>query len=104
MAGAQRRKGMKGKNKALHRAIKTRNYLKDHDQINSDLKEVEKFEKLEVDETKPGSGQHYCVCCARFFESAETMSVHKESKKHRRMLKRMLDKPYTHEEAYQAGK
>ena len=49
MAGAQRRKGMKGKNKVLHRFIKTKNYIKDHDQINEDLKEVEKFEKLEID-------------------------------------------------------
>ena len=37
MAGAQRRRGMKGKNKGLHRAIKTKHYLKDHDQINEDL-------------------------------------------------------------------
>jgi len=34
MGQSQRRKGMKGKNKALHRSIKTKHYLKDHDQIN----------------------------------------------------------------------
>ena len=43
MAGAQRRRGMKGKNKALHRAIKTKHYLKDHDQINKDLNEPQKY-------------------------------------------------------------
>jgi hypothetical protein len=26
------------------------------------------------------------------------------TKKHKRMLKKMLDKPYTHEEAFEAGK
>lgn len=73
MAGAQRRKGTKGKNKVHHRGIKTKHYGKDHDQINQDLHEAVKFEKMEIDETKPGSGQHYCVGCARFFESSETL-------------------------------
>jgi bud site selection protein 20 len=59
---------------------------------------------MEVDETKPGSGQHYCISCARFFESDETLKVHELTKKHKRMLKKMLDKPYTHEEAFEAGK
>jgi bud site selection protein 20 len=104
MAGAQRRKGTKGKNKALHRSIKTKHYSKDHDQIHDDLHQPTKFAKLEVDEEKPGSGQHYCVGCARFFESTETLKVHSATKKHKRMVKKMLTKPYTHAEAYEAGK
>jgi bud site selection protein 20 len=95
---------MKGANKAFHRSIKTKHYLRDHDQIHEDLKQPTKYEKLEVDETKPGSGQHYCVGCARFFESNETLQVHETTKKHKRMLKKMLEKPYTHEEAFEAGK
>lgn len=43
MGGSQRRKGMKGKNKTFHRSVKTRHYGKDHDQINQDLQEPEKF-------------------------------------------------------------
>ncbi len=43
MAGAQRRKGTKGKNKTFHRSVKTRRYGRDHDQINEDLKEPKKF-------------------------------------------------------------
>lgn len=96
MAGSQRRKGMKGKNKVFHRSFKTKHYGRDHDQINGDLNEPEKFEKMEIDESKPGSGQHYCISCARFFESAETMQVHQSTKKHKRMLKKMLEKPYSH--------
>ncbi len=30
--------------------------------------------------------------------------MHNATKKHKRMVKRMLEKPYTHEEAYEAGK
>ncbi len=90
MGGSQRRKGMKGKNKSFHRELKTKHYTKDHDQIHQDLKEENRFQKLEIDETKPGSGQHYCISCARFFESQATMEVHKATKKHKRMLKKML--------------
>jgi len=59
---------------------------------------------LEIDEDKPGAGQFYCVGCSRFFESNETLNVHKATKKHKRMVKRMLEDPYTHKEAYEAGK
>lgn len=69
MAGAQRRKGTKGKNKALHRSMKNKHYIRDHDQIYDDLQDPAKFTKLEVDETLPGSGQHYDIACARYFES-----------------------------------
>ena len=43
MAGAQRRKGTKGKNKGFHRSIKTRHYGRDHDQIHDDLKDPIQF-------------------------------------------------------------
>jgi bud site selection protein 20 len=96
MGGSQRRKGMKGKNKGVHRALKTKHYLRDHDQIHDDLKNPQKYGVMEIDEAKPGSGQHYCIGCARYFESVETLKVHEGTKKHKRMVKKMLDKPYTH--------
>ena len=46
MAGAQRRKNHKSKNKALHRAHKTKHYLRDHDQIHSDLQQPQMFENM----------------------------------------------------------
>lgn len=68
MGGVQKRHSRSSKNKTHHRAFnKTKNYIKDHDQIHEDLLHPEKFEKLEVDEERPGSGQHYCVACARYF-------------------------------------
>jgi len=45
MGGVQRRKSG-AKNKKLHRSLKPKNYIKDHDQIHEDLKNVEKFEQL----------------------------------------------------------
>jgi bud site selection protein 20 len=67
MGGSQRRKGMKGKNKGVHRALKTKHYLRDHDQIHDDLKNPQKYGAMEIDEAKPGSGQFYCIGCARYF-------------------------------------
>ena len=75
MGGIQRRKGSTAKNKNLHRGLKTKHYLRDHDQIHNDLQNPQEFEKLEINEEKPGSGQFYCLSCARYFESAETMEV-----------------------------
>lgn len=39
MGGVQRRKGNHAKNKTMHRGMKTRHYLRDHDQIHEDLKQ-----------------------------------------------------------------
>lgn len=74
MGGVQRRKSG-AKNKKMHRGLKTKHYGRDHDQIHEDLKNVEKYQDMEVDESKPGSGQFYCISCARFFESEATMDV-----------------------------
>lgn len=99
MGGVQRRKGNMAKNKAMHRKTKTKHYLRDHDQIHGDLKAPQNFEKLEVDETKPGAGQYYCISCARYFENEVAKDVHIKTKKHKRRLKEMEKDPYTHEEA-----
>ena len=39
MGGIQRRKKNMAKNKALHRKVKTKLYLRDHDLIHKDLQE-----------------------------------------------------------------
>lgn len=38
MGGVQKRHSNSSKNKAFHRGAKTKNYLRDHDQIHDDLK------------------------------------------------------------------
>jgi hypothetical protein len=45
MGGVQRRKSG-AKNKKLHRGLKTKNYIRDHDQIHEDIKNPEKYEKM----------------------------------------------------------
>jgi hypothetical protein len=49
MGGNYRRKSHKGKNKGFHRSIKPRHYLRDHDQIHEDLKQPDRYAKLEID-------------------------------------------------------
>ncbi len=47
MGSVQRRKGNHSKNKFHHRTFnKTKNYMKDHDQIHDDLLNPNKYEKL----------------------------------------------------------
>lgn len=43
MGRVQRRKGNTAKNKALHRKVKTKHYMRDHDMIHDDLKAPQKF-------------------------------------------------------------
>lgn len=38
MGGVQKRRASSAKNKKLHRALKPRHYMRDHDQIHEDLK------------------------------------------------------------------
>lgn len=55
------------------------------------------------DEYLPGLGQHYCVPCAKYYESAVALQTHTKSKVHRRQLKALRDGPYTLEEGVAAG-
>lgn len=46
MGGVQRRRASSAKNKSFHKGLKPKRYGRDHDQINSDLKNPEKFKKM----------------------------------------------------------
>lgn len=68
----------------------------------TDLKSSDSISALEtqpIDETKPGLGQHYCVPCAKYFETASAKSHHQRGKVHKRRVKLIKEGPYTHEEA-----
>ena len=58
-----------------------------------------KLEAQELDEEKPGLGQHYCLECAKYYESDEALVNHTKSKVHRRRLKELKFGSYTKEEA-----
>ncbi|EEB06238.1 zinc finger protein [Schizosaccharomyces japonicus yFS275] len=86
-------------NNGNHALFRTREYGRDLDQIQDDLKEPEKFQSLPLDPDLPGLGQHYCIECARHFESDHSLREHRRSKIHKRRLKQLQEVPYTQEEA-----
>ena len=66
---------------------KTRRYTRDLDQIYNDLAEpyhLAQFQKSKVTEDLPGLGEHYCIECAKWFESSENLTSHRRAKPHKR--------------------
>lgn len=77
---------------------KTKRRTRDLDLIYDDLSSRESILKLknqELDETKPGMGQFYCIHCAKHFENEHAIRGHYKSKVHKRRLKELKFKPYT---------
>ena len=37
---------------------------------------LKKFDKLEIDEDKPGLGQFYCIPCSRYFKDKVSLVEH----------------------------
>uniref|UniRef100_A0A060T551 ARAD1B07634p n=1 Tax=Blastobotrys adeninivorans TaxID=409370 RepID=A0A060T551_BLAAD len=84
------------------RQYKTRRYTRDVDQIFDDdfaANQIKKLKDQEIDETKPGLGQFYCIPCAKYFESEVAIKSHVATKRHKRRLKQINDRPYTPQEA-----
>lgn len=81
---------------------KTKRRTKDLDVIFQELSSKEKIQQLlnqPLDETKPGLGQHYCIHCAKYMESAMALKTHLKSKVHKRRVKELKSMPYTQEVA-----
>ncbi|WVQ96984.1 hypothetical protein IAU59_004093 [Kwoniella sp. CBS 9459] len=89
----------------VHRAARTRVRVKDLDQIEMDLRPGNraKLERQEIDEDKPGLGQHYCVECAKYYETSLALKNHLKSKVHKRRLKELRDPAYTVAESERAA-
>ncbi|KAI9634451.1 uncharacterized protein MKK02DRAFT_28192 [Dioszegia hungarica] len=81
----------------VQRAARTRVRTKDLDQIQDDLRMSNrvKLESQPIDEDKPGLGQHYCVECAKYYETDLAVKNHLKSKVHKRRLKELRDPAYT---------
>ncbi|XP_066999637.2 zinc finger protein 593 homolog isoform X2 [Anabrus simplex] len=73
--------------------------------INDDMKEENAKELLnqEVDFDKPGSAQHYCLHCARYFIDDQALKEHFRTKVHKRRLKALELEPYSIEESEKAA-
>ncbi|KAF8309258.1 hypothetical protein DL93DRAFT_1774900 [Clavulina sp. PMI_390] len=52
---------------------------------------------------RPGLGQHYCVECAKYYESDDALKSHWKSKIHKRRCKALKEPAYTQEEADRAA-
>lgn len=82
---------------------KTKRYTRDTDRIlQEDLQSkasVQSLKHQSFDEYLPGLGQHYCIPCAKYFESDRALNTHTKTKVHKRVLKNIRFGPYTPEEA-----
>ncbi|KAL0818384.1 hypothetical protein ABMA28_008857 [Loxostege sticticalis] len=89
----------------LKKRWRLRNRKKDLDQIDVDIKEenAEKLLNQEVDLDLPGSAQHYCIHCARYFIDDQALNEHFKTKVHKRRLKALELEPYSIEESERAA-
>ncbi|KAK0610454.1 hypothetical protein B0T17DRAFT_544592 [Bombardia bombarda] len=80
---------------------KTRRWLRSVDQVKEDIlspRHLEIYKETKANEDLPGLGQHYCIECAKWFETDYSLTKHSKGKPHKRRLKD-LENPYTHKDA-----
>ncbi|EFW99804.1 c2h2 finger domain containing protein [Grosmannia clavigera kw1407] len=81
---------------------KTRRKTRDVDQIKADLASpahLARHTSSKAAEDLPGLGRHYCISCAKWYESADALVCHRRGKPHRRRVKQLTEVPYTQKEA-----
>ncbi|KAG7127446.1 Zinc finger protein bud20 like [Verticillium longisporum] len=86
-----------------HRTItKTRRKTRDLDQIKADLlspKHLRQYKETKATEDLPALGQHYCIECAKWFDTETNLVSHRKGKPHRRRVKELKEEPYSQKEA-----
>lgn len=90
----------------IHRASRTRARTRDLDQIqliDLDPKNRAALEAQPLDFEKPGLAQHYCVECARYFETDVALRSHWKSKVHKKRCRALKEPAYTIEESERAA-
>ncbi|KAF6818404.1 C2H2 finger domain-containing protein [Colletotrichum plurivorum] len=81
---------------------KTRRKTRDVDQIKSDMlspRHLRQWKDTKASEDLPGLGLHYCVECAKWFETEISLVGHRRGKPHKRRVKQLKEEPYTQKEA-----
>lgn len=81
---------------------KTRRSTRGLDQAHADVaskKHLQRHLETHAPEDLPGFGQHYCVECAKFFESQANLDKHVKGKPHKRRLRQLKEDPYSQKEA-----
>ncbi|KAN0081016.1 C2H2 finger domain protein [Elaphomyces granulatus] len=72
------------------RRVKTKRRTRDYDQVRADLtssKHLALYQATKDPEDLPGLGKHYCVECAKWFESEHNLKAHCKGKNHKRRLR-----------------
>lgn len=91
----------------MGKSTKTKRFVRQLDQIlHEDLgseKRISQLTNQPLDEFKPGMGQHYCLACAKYFETDHALQHHYRGKVHKRRVKDIKKGPYTAEEADMAA-
>ncbi|KAF8961944.1 hypothetical protein BDZ97DRAFT_1759578 [Flammula alnicola] len=72
-------------------------------QIDLDPKNRAALESQPIDFEVPGLAQHYCVECAKYYETDAALQSHWKSKVHKRRLRQLREPAYTIEESERAA-
>ncbi|OQD74518.1 hypothetical protein PENDEC_c010G01962 [Penicillium decumbens] len=67
--------------------VKCKRLTRGFDQVRADLdspRHLEQYKATKDAEDLPGLGRHYCVECAKWFESEYNMKAHTKGKNHKR--------------------
>lgn len=71
--------------------------------LDLDPKRRAELEAQPLDFEKPGLAQHYCVECAKYYETDVALNSHWRSKVHKRRCKQLKEPVYTIEESERAA-
>lgn len=89
--------------KKVHRESKTKNYVKDVDQIHDELakesSDPSRKRERPVDPDLPGLGQYYCAETDRHFISQDALDAHMRSKAFKKRRKELEKEPFSQLEA-----
>ncbi|KAJ9201807.1 hypothetical protein DTO027B5_8870 [Paecilomyces variotii] len=84
------------------RRIKTKRMTRGYDQVRADLdssKHLRQYKATKDAEDLPGLGKHYCVECAKWFESEFNLKAHTKGKNHKRRVRILREETYTQKDA-----
>ncbi|KAL2841798.1 putative C2H2 finger domain protein [Aspergillus pseudodeflectus] len=80
------------------RRTKTKRRTRDYDQVRADVenpKHLSQYKATKDPEDLPGLGRHYCVECAKWFESDYNLVAHRKGKNHKRRLRLLKEEPHS---------
>ncbi|KAJ5082928.1 Zinc finger protein bud20 [Penicillium argentinense] len=80
------------------RRIKTKRRTRDYDQVVADIdspRHLAQYKASKDVEDLPGLGRHYCVECAKWFESEYNLKAHTKGKNHKKRVRILKEEPHS---------